>query len=141
MQKLKRMPNVQAVDIKLDMKQDQEECFGEWEEMEWNQRKLSTKGKKRLEGANTCSPDEDDDISLDYMNIAEEKRLVLIALCTWKKNNYRGYERNLWDNALSHPTWNDKRWKEARAVEPPTSEPSMLNESESYQTDQVWSFH
>ena len=39
------------------------------------------KAKKRLEGADTCGSDEDDDVSLDYINIAEEKRPVLIALC------------------------------------------------------------
>ena len=40
------------------------------------------KVKKRLEGTDNYSYNEADDVPLDYMNIAEEKRLVLIALCT-----------------------------------------------------------
>ena len=53
-------------------------------EKRWNEIRESflRKAKKRLEGTNTHGPDKDDDVSLDYMNTAEEKRPVLIALCT-----------------------------------------------------------
>ena len=81
MLKISTRSNRQAMDIKLDMKPNQKNALVDQERWKKIKDTFPQKVKKRLEGTDNYSSDGEDDVPLYYMNIAEEKKPVLIALC------------------------------------------------------------